>query len=44
MGVVGRNVILASYKSHFIIIHDNLVYDPSNNKSIKEMVVLKKLK
>ena len=27
-------VILARTKFHFIIVHDNLVQDPSNNKSI----------
>ena len=27
-------VILASYKFHFIRVHENVVYDPSNNKSI----------
>ena len=32
---VGVVVILASYKSHFIRVHDHLVYDPSNDKSIK---------
>ena len=27
-------IILASYKFHFIRVHDNLVYDPCNKKSI----------
>ncbi len=29
-------VILANYKFHFIRVHDNLVKDPSNNRSIHE--------
>ena len=33
-GVYGGIVILASYKFRFISVHDNLVYDPSNIKSI----------
>ena len=30
----GEIVILTHYRVHFIIEHENLVYDPSNNKSI----------
>ena len=30
-------VIIASYKIHFIRVHDNLVLDPSNNKSIAKI-------
>ena len=33
-GVNSGIVILASYKFRFISVHDNLVYDPSNIKSI----------
>ena len=32
--VIGVFVILTSYKFQFIRVHDNLVKDPSNNKSI----------
>ncbi len=31
---MGEIVILARYRVYFIIEHKNLVYDPSNNKSI----------
>ena len=30
------SVILSRYKLHFVRVHDNLVQDPSNNKSIVE--------
>ncbi len=33
----GAIVILARYGLHFIMEHDNLVYDPSINKSILEI-------
>ena len=34
MGKEGVDRILARYRVHFIIEHENLVYNPSNNKSI----------
>ena len=33
-GAIGEIVILASYKVYFINVYDNLVQDPSTNKSI----------
>ena len=33
------NVIEASYKFHYIRVHDNLLKDPNNNKSIVQLVL-----
>ena len=35
--------ILASYKFYFIRVHDNMDYDPSNNKSIVRSMNLKRM-
>ena len=40
IGGDGGIIISASYKFHFIRVHDNLVSDPSNNKSIAILIGL----